>query len=171
MSDGSASCAQDWSLALRPWSCPSSPCQMTSWPTSHGSCVTQRQPVGSHEPAAQVIGSCAIGCQSFKRNGGRQLLRPRLQCKGHGVTLCTAALKHQRTGQRPIPLHCWQHRAGHAVWHHTAYSRCRQSQQTVESPTALPPKRIRSFDDCFQERSRVTPFWIQERMWTLANTD
>ena len=100
MSAGSASCAQDWSLVLRPWSCPSSPCQMTSWPTSHGSCLTQRQPVGLHKPAVQVIGSCAIGCQSYERNVRqllRQLLRPRLQSEGHGAKLCTTALKHQRT--------------------------------------------------------------------------
>ena len=154
MSAGSASCAQDWSLVLRPWSCPSSPCQMTSWPTSHGSCLTQRQPVGLHKPAVQVISSCANQSVARATRGTSGISSG--SCSGQGYkakgmvrsrTLCTTALKHQRTVSTTAALLATSR--GHAMWHHTAYSRCRQSQQTVESPTALPPKRIRSFDDYF----------------------
>ena len=152
MSAGSASCAQDLSLALRPWSCPSSPCQMTSWPTSHGSYLTQRQPVGLHKPAVQVIGSCAIGCQSYERNVRqllRQLLRKRLQSEGHGAKLCTTALKHQRTVSTTAALLVTSRGARHVAPHCVFAVQAKPANFRITYATALPPKRIRSFDDCF----------------------
>ena len=149
MSDGSASCAQDWSLALRPWSCPSSPCQMTS--------------VLAHF-ARQLSDATAAGRLAQTSRAGDRLMRNRLPKLREERQAAAQAAAQAKAAKRRAWYDCFEASedgvhyrciAGNiawgtpCVWHHTAYSRCRQSQQTFESPTVLPPKRIRSIDHCF----------------------